>query len=232
MSYVFRSFQFVYFINKFAINDTVSFCQNIIKRTGNLFSAKPTLWPLPDGVPPEIPRIQMAGQRQDSKASLSVSHSRADLIIHDTAVKFDEKSFDKTFLHPLRNITEVLLSEHQLAMNRLGCVINANLDVSDPLKYMREEILGKGQGILESHAILQSRLSMLEILDWRFAQVNRWLRISANQSEESKPLEFLLDFNTLPERELNVDTATTIDFAERVKKYVFEHLPTLTGKAK
>ena len=192
------------------------------------FDGEPMLLPsLPDA-PPEIPGIVLSAK--DGSASLSVSSTRVDTTLnHPQGSLWDIRSLVDKESSFFQSLAETLSTADQVqtGISRVGVVLTLNAHVdSDELAQIRNRFLN-------SHFELGQNRVDLRFLDrqmWEEFQVNRWLRLGMmHEQDGTGSLEVILDYNTIPDEDYNLNGTRIGQFLEVLKSKAGEELEVFDG---
>ena len=203
--------------------DKLTFAAALRNSNPNRFDGEPVLLPsLPDA-PPEIPEIVLSSK--DGSTSLLVSSTRVDVTVNHAPEAFaNYRALLEEDGSLFRSLAEVISKADQVqsAIGRVGIILalNANLNVSE-VEQVRNRFLNSdfrlGQNRVE--------LRFLDRQPWDKFQANRWLRIGMSREEDGTgSLDVILDCNTIPEVNYNLDGNGIGQFLEVLKSKVDEEL--------
>ena len=187
------------------ITSSLRFINTINDLLGDILGDNPTVLPVPQDSPAEIPRIQCLSP--DKKWNLSVSLERTNLVYFYPSIS-EKKVME---IEKFSSISSRFFSEYQkkldLAVQRLALVTDRILphqDASDCIidKFCRNEYRQEGRPF---NNVRRFEIHSLKKYDWEDFHVNSWVRIKSmdykliDEYEESvRVISVVNDLNTLP----------------------------------
>ena len=210
------SAQLVFFINPLlATKSKLDLAQMIIKSTDNIFDGPPTILPIPDDAPQEIPRIIL--KNGANTLTCNVCINRIDFLFRESKA-FNEgmclPEFWSDYSKTINNFTNCIKKDLDTSITRLGFVVNLFCGLKGSAnKYLTKEYL-KSNIFSDPFEIQLNVLNKL-VLDG-FVNINRWLkfkpiRFITNISNDTA-LSVELDLNTSPEEKHDFKTEEVVKF--------------------
>lgn len=203
--------QVVAYASALDFSDKLSIAQKLRDIKAVDFGGEPTIFPLPEDAPPEIPRIIL--KSRDGKYALNLYLNRVDLVYQGKKIDFDGtpeslKTVNDSLVKCFLEVTSLLSREFSAKFNRAAMVVRhiAKLDESSKKLLAHTLLRADGDTPYEVRMAYLFKESMGEF------KVNRWFRVETLRSKkdpkDDEALAILFDINTLP----NVDYA----FSEKV----------------
>lgn len=176
-----KTIQCVFFIKEIRKTFNKVNIASVIMSKVNFLDGEPTVLPLPDDAPAEIPRIVLKANNNTCQISLR----RVDFIKEFQGEEISDILLD--FITASKALSEVLLNDLGFVINRIGFVVSGYLEADTSAfvkEYYIKETMSKANGFdLGFHF-------NLEISNTNF---NKWVRVNNRENI----LNFIVDYNTL-----------------------------------
>lgn len=165
-----------------------------------LFSVEPTV--LPSDAPVEVPRILM---QERGVGQLTVGYARADLILEWRA----DQSWRDRVTALSEELARYFVEQARLKVQRLGFVVTFGVAEDINLEAIRSRYVAVGK-MLDAQEIGIAWLRRTKV---QGILVNRWVRFSIS-SLPGGDRSVVIDTNTLPEDQLDLDATTVKKIVE------------------
>jgi len=194
------SLQLVLFSSGIVIEDKLKTANTLNEALSGIFDGDPLIFPLPNDVPPEIPRILL--KSKDEKHKLQIAPQRIDFIFQykkeEEATPFPIPSLFEKFVKIFQYFKETVHTQFM----RTAMVANWTIELEKfpgaeclLSKYIQKETPLKSPYALELHCLTKETIADLK--------VNKWVRIKSAPKkigpEQDKFIGFVIDINTFPE---------------------------------
>lgn len=180
--------QSAFFISNIDFANKIETASLLMKSVSALGEVVPTILPIPDDAPKEIPRIII--NTKDNKFSLTVSLERIDFFIKD----YSNGDIEEKYLNISNDIAAIILNNLKINIYRLAqiCQFKQSFD-SDALSTFRNKV--SEDFINNAKEIQLHRLKLIKIDDY---DVNQWLRLVSDHSNHENPILIInTDTNTV-----------------------------------
>jgi hypothetical protein len=202
-----------------------------VSLTGEKFDGQPTILPIPQDAPPDIPRLQLSSK--DKKWGLNISLTRTDLLHVSDPFKSDDIDKVRGFSSLCSDFFTRFQKSIDLRVQRLAFVTDRILRQKSPSDYIVEKFCRPelGQEGLPFNNTKSFELHSLKKYQWEGFNVNSWVRLkSAVHGPEKFPVVLLLnDINTLPKEE-DPSKQFTSDDIKRFFENVTNHIKGIVDK--
>ena len=177
-----QSSQFAYFLSSIDLSDRLKIAENIRATTKSVLDGQPTILPIPDDAPPEIPRIMLSSK--DKRFICNVALNRFDFI-HKTTNQdtgMETMEFDDFLLKEIVLLNKLLFTELDVKSHRLGLIITYHSHLEqEGLAYLKSRYFGnpKDKAVeLQAHRLTQESIAEMNS--------NNWIRLVAKLPESEK----------------------------------------------
>lgn len=218
------SYQLAYFLSNLDLSDKLNLAEHIRTKLGNFVDGSPTILPIPDNAPHEIPRIIY--QSKTGVYSINVSQSRIDFIrnkSNDEAVEVDKA---KEFLALEKQLTDLVFDDFKSSVYRLGIILNFNVDIGvSAIEYLKSNYKQTKPNPyqLEFNQQIQSKIESMK--------TNQWVRLTARNYDfdglDKKNLNVLVDINTILEEKYKVNKDMASSFFSKSFSIAIEEVQRL-----
>lgn len=190
---------------------------------GNLYNGQPTILPIPQDAPSEIPRIILKNANESYVCNFS--QDRVDFTFNRKDSSGTLQDASDTFLNYLISHVEVINNNLRVPINRIGILIT----LVYPLKESSNKFMS--ENFLKEHLFENSydvQLGVLKKEQLAGFETNCWFRIHTmrNKKDQSDDRALLIsyDVNTLPERSLDLNRDKVSIFYNSSIKYILDGL--------
>ncbi len=216
-----ESAQVVLFANYINLNDKLKIAELFNKQFGKVFDGSPTILPIPDDAPQEIPRVIL--NTKNGVFTCNIAINRVDLIYKSQIID-EYDSFGK-FLKDFSILIDKLIQGTFLLiegnLNRVGLIINYAADPkTNTIDFLRSNFLkrsNKEEKDIQVHKRYEAKLVNLKI--------NNWLRIISRKPELKKsPLLIISDINTSRKEKYVIQSKDAQTFFKEALRISYETL--------
>lgn len=217
--YGLESLQSVLFVNSLDFTNKLQLAQDLQKTKSINIGGDPTVLPLPNDAPLEIPRIML--KSNDQTYNVNAGPSRIDILFKnksydkDGIPQSDSKAVAKQIIETTLEINEIIVKKYRAQVNRSALIARVliKLDVSSK-EYLYKKFIKK-----PSDQPFEVNLAMLYRKELGKFKVNKWKRFETlrnikNPDDESA-LSLILDINSLPEIDYKFSKETISDFLSK-----------------
>lgn len=203
IKYGLESLQSVLFVSALDFTNKLQLAQDLKGIKSVDISGDPTVLPLPNDAPLEIPRIML--KSTDQTYNVNAGPSRIDILFKnkdydkDGISQSDPEAVTKQIIQTTLEINEVIVKKYRAEVNRLALIARVliKFDISSK-EYLQKKFIKK-----PVEQPFEINLAMLYRKDLKNFKVNKWKRFETlrnikNPSDESA-ISLILDINTLPE---------------------------------
>jgi hypothetical protein len=190
---------------------------------GNLYNGQPTILPIPQDAPSEIPRIIL--KNANESYACNISQDRIDFTFNRKDSYGTLQDASDTFLNYLISHAEVINNNLRVTISRVGVVIT----LLYPLKESSNKFVS--EKFLKEHLFDNSyevQLGVLKREQLAGFETNCWFRMITvrNKKDQSddRALLIVYDVNTLPEKLLDLNRDQVSIFYNSSIKYVLDSL--------
>lgn len=203
-----------FFIGNVDLSNKLDIASKVNSYLKNLFDGDPTILPIPNDAPFELPRIML--NSKNKLFSCNISPQRVDFIVNKSkaiASGNKEVNAEDAFIKYTNMITQMILEELKWSINRLALISQCKSrpagGVIPFLQKMLTDDFSKSAKELQLHS-----LKTIEINDFK---VNYWLRlISQNSGTEKEFLLIASDLNTSQTEKYDVNKDSSKVFFKAV----------------
>lgn len=188
-----QSFQAALFVPNIDLSDRLAVANTVKKGLPSILDGIPTIFPFPDDIPLEIPRITLTNK--SGNIICNIAANRIDLICKETNLKNMPRNTIKSFFSLLEPLSITISKKISAISDRLALVTNYKADSSiDGLKLLKSRYLND-----EKDASIELQIHKLSKEKLLQFQVNNWLRLIAKNENKKEESQFLIisDVNTV-----------------------------------
>ena len=214
------SFQGALFSNMIVVENKMDYASKLLLSDNNLFDVEPTILPIPNDAPIDLPRVILKSKNGDFVCNTSLS--RVDLFYNvKKDPECDLRNVKSKFFPLLINTINFLNDSYKIKINRIGLVSSFVLELSDSSnKYILQKYLNENGLISDTSEIQLNVLNRLELLSKY--KINRWLRIRSLRDKPNvvndKFCSVKIDINTPAEIAYDIDReVASLIFTEAIK---------------
>ena len=211
-----------------SISNSLVFIKVIAELLGEKLKGNPSVLPIPQDAPANIPRMQFISH--DKKWILTISLARTDLIFVDPSISNPVDVNVEEFSGLCSNFFINYKEKLNIRVQRLAFVTD-RVSPDDQAasfivkKFCKDELAQDGKPFNNLHKF---EIHSLKTYDWRGYHLNSWVRIKASDLQAGKIVPALVvqnDLNTLPSGK-----ESDRDFSqEEIKKFFLEIPEHLSG---
>jgi len=214
------------FTPDFNISNSLKIANTAVEVLGDRLNGPPSILPIPQDAPSEVPRITLSSS--DKKLNISISLQRTNLF-SDVPAGIDTGEID---INEYSSISSVFFSEFQkrldLRVQRMGFVTERVELRKDALTYILERFCNKSQ-IEKGRPFYNAKrfeIHSLKKYDWEGLSINSWVRakflpVRMKDMQQVEPILLVEnDLNTL-----SIDEDPGAKFTEADIKKFFERAP-------
>lgn len=200
-----KTFQLVLFLTALDLKDKLKLAQELRAIEAVDLNGEPTLLPIPDDAPVEIPRIIL--RSEDKSYQMNVSFNRVDLVYVDNESEGEEvpvtqmEEIKDRMVKALEQIYDVLVKNYSANVNRSAVVTRQIVKLETDSKTFLESKLLKESPTKP----FEIRLAYLykESLGEKSFEINKWQRVETlrkkDNTEDDSALAVTYDVNTINE---------------------------------
>ncbi|MGB3479446.1 MAG: hypothetical protein WBB67_09825 [bacterium] len=223
-----RRVQHSLFSSSIVLNDVVRTVNNIKQRYPDIFDGDPTILPMPDDAPPQIPFVQLTDKKECYQ--LNISRSRVDFFFHN------KQMIGKIHLPVLQlydiflQVFKIMYDEIKAPFNRCAVVVEwaIALDSGSAAEFLKKKYIDSHAPYRNPFAVRLNYLSREVFDDFT---TNTWVNLrsarKSNAPEENNFIIVEIDYNTIPEEkyEFNHDAIAKLikQYYERMNSGIDEH---------
>jgi hypothetical protein len=203
-----ESAQVALFASSINLLERLKTAEIIKNQFSSVFDGTPTILPIPDDAPQEIPRIIL--NTKLSNYTCQVAANRVDLIYKAQSKEdFDSyASFFKAFSEKIKLLNKVIVNTLQTNVYRLGIIVNyAGYPKTDSVTYLRDSFLSR---TTKTEKELQIHMRFEDVLAGY--KVNNWLRIITREPKSGSSLLIISDINTTQKEKYDVKLKDANDY--------------------
>lgn len=170
-------FQTALFTPDLTITNSLKIANTVGNILGNFFDGEPSLLPIPQGAPADIPRIMLSSA--DGRWKLNISLLRTDLFFHNPF----ESDGKVVSIKKYAGISSKFFSMYQKKLNlraqRLAFVTDRVVIKDDALDYVLEKFCNKDQ-IKKGRPFYNAKrfeIHSLKKYNWEQFHINSWVKI-------------------------------------------------------
>ena len=205
-----KSAQIAYFLGSIDLSDRLKVAELIKKELGDILDGTPTILPIPDDAPLEIPRVIFPSKNNEFVCNVAVN--RFDFIqkVPDEKNGIEFKLFKEELSKRVTKLNKLLFEELKATGNRLGLILNYNaIPKEGGLNFLKKIYLGSSKDIsteLQLHKLTQGTIGDMKI--------NNWIRLVASNKQlaAGDRLVVISDINTSQSEKYALTKDTTEKF--------------------
>lgn len=190
-----KSAQIAYFLGSIDLSDKLKVAEIIKKELSDILDGTPTILPIPDDAPLEIPRVIFPSKNNEFVCNVAVN--RFDFIqkLPDEKNGIELKIFEMELSKRVTKLNKLLFEGLKATGNRLGLIVNYNaIPKEGGLNFLKKVYLGNLKDVsteLQLHKLTQGILGDMKINNWiRLVASNQQLAAGENR------LVIISDINT------------------------------------
>ncbi len=218
------------FTPELAISNSLKIANTVVDLIGNKVGQEPTILPIDQNVPPEIPRILF--NSSESQWSLNISLARTDLFYQPDPFASDAGISEEEFTAVASSFFSAFQQTLELRVQRIAFVSERLSVQNDALTYIQKRFCNEDQ-IKEGRAFHNAERFEIHSLKkylWEDFNINSWVRTKVQniikKDGESVPSIILVnDLNTL-----SLNEAKDQRFSLEEIKQFFDEIPAELGK--
>lgn len=197
-----QSVQIAYFLGSIDLSDRLKVAEIVRKEMADVLDGQPTILPIPDDAPLEIPRIILTSKTGNFICNIAAN--RFDFInkFSESEEGTNVSKIEKELPVNIKKLNNLLFTSLSATSYRLGLIINYTFNPAEGgLSFLKSSLLEDDKDVsieLQLHKLTQGQIKTLK--------VNNWIRLIAT---EGKPLSVISDINTsqVEKYEINDDLA-------------------------
>ncbi len=202
----------VIFTPDFSITNQLKLLNIVASLVGDIFDGQPTVLPIPQDAPPDIPRIQLSSK--DDKWRLSISLTRTEIAYLSPFQQINPEmvkrftSLSSGFFSEYQRSIDVRVQRLAIITDRILFQENASEFIVE--KFCKPELKQQGKPFNNTRAF---EVHSLKKYEWEGFKINSWVRIRSNLREKDGAafVNVTNDVNTLPQKEDPSKQFTLID---------------------
>lgn len=194
-------------------NEKLDLLTKLLKKCGELLDDEPTLLPISQDAPPNIPRLQLNSKNKSFAYGISLKNSDIQFNqIGEPSQKVTEIS--ETLFGTVNQILSLYIREYHWKIARLALVVNYFAELNEKSSdYITSNFL------CNIPASSQVELSLFKKDKIDESNVNRWFRIKSVEKSD-RLLHLAVDINTLQEEKLNLNVQQMLEFFKKSIPYI------------
>jgi hypothetical protein len=191
-SLLIRTIQAAFFLTNIDLSDRIEVANKTKRKLSPLLEGTPTILPIPDDAPLEIPRVVL--KSENGKYTCNISANRLDFIHKQSDISKSYEQLWEKFLGNINKLADVIFEELSASSYRLGLVVNYEASFKKGgLDFLKSEVLHSPEDTSQ-----EIQIHKLTTLKTNGFHVNNWLRLISKSEEAKKnPLGIISDVNTL-----------------------------------
>ncbi|MBI2613978.1 MAG: hypothetical protein HYW62_04375 [Candidatus Levybacteria bacterium] len=203
-----KAFQIAYFLGSLDLSDRLKVAEIVRKELGNVLDGQPTILPIPDDAPLEIPRVILTSK--NGEFICNISANRFDFInkLPEGKEGMNISHVEKNLPGIINKLNKLLFAGLNATSYRLGLIINYTFTPKEGgLSFLKSNLLGDENDIaseLQMHKLIHGQIKSLK--------VNNWVRLIA---VETKPLLIVSDINTTQTEKYEINNELALAFFEQ-----------------
>ena len=217
------------FTPELTIPNSLRLANFIVEIMGRYVGEEPSILPIPQDAPREIPRILF--KSADSKWRLDVSLARTNLVYMVDPTSANERMSEEEFSSVASNFFGNYQEEFSLVVQRLAFVTERAWIGNNALNYVQERFCKESQ-IGESgpfHDAKRFEIHCLKKYSWEGFNINSWVRtkflpIKSGENETAPAVLVINDLNTLSKNKAQDEWFSR----DQIETY-FTNIPTELG---
>jgi hypothetical protein len=211
--------QTVFFLSSLDFSSKLKLALTLTEILEDLFDTEPTILPVPDNFPQEIPRLVL--KSKDKIWTYQVSFNRFELVFDLPPEKYGTGEFEDVLgIHAQTglNIWESLQTDYKASGHRIG-VVTGFASLGDNLVDVLRSRFVQPSSAPEPHELQLHALHKLPIDN---LNINRWVRCFAGPArpdkfEANNLLRVEVDINSVPEETFDLTSDNIQRFFDQVK---------------
>lgn len=215
----FEALQVAIFTRSLDLTDKLEVAQALRKLKTINFEGEPTIFPLPEDAPLEIPRIIL--KSKDNSFALNISPIRTDLIFQSQKSAESDlpngelSTIEKQIIPTILEVFEILSKNFSANVSRAAVIakIIAKLDMSSK-EFLQKTYIQKMTTTpyeIKTHFLFKEKLGDFQINKWKRLETLR----NKKNLEDDSALLFALDINTLLEIDYKFTPKNLEDFYKK-----------------
>jgi len=199
-----QKIQFALFPKNLDLTDKIKIANDLKSNAGGIFDGEPTILPLLNDAPPEIPRIIL--KSKDNVFSCNISNSRIDFFLQNASAENNFEVVKKDYLLKVESLYKYFVNNLKTSIGRIGFVVNFVSKLDDSAnKLLIQTVLQNDFYFAKSSKIKNISLIFSEgdKLNNGF-DVNRIIQIESlrkiSDPADDKLISIKYDLNTSPEK--------------------------------
>lgn len=215
--------QMVIYTSSLDLSDKLGLAQELRRgvKAISIFEGEPTILPLPEDSPSELPRIIL--KNQDGSFSLNISPARTDLFYKSK--DFDEQGISKIKLQNIEaemidsiiEIATLLRTKFTSHIHRAAIIVNHLVKLKESSRDFLSNNFLKKNVVVDKPYDIQLNFGNKKTIDG--FKINEWVRFhtlrSKKNPEDDTAFMFILDINSLVEVDYNFIEANLKSFFEK-----------------
>lgn len=192
-----------------------------LKTSISALDGDPLIMPIPDDAPSDIPRIILTSKNKEY--SLNLSPKRVDFFYNNLSSKSTTyDNFTKEMIKTIKIIDETLRTNHSATINRLGLIVDFELDKKNAIRYAKDFF---NKSFVFKDNLLEEQIHLLNREIKEGFRFNNWIRIIAQTHNEKMPKVIISnDINTLVREDKTFSNVEVNKFYTQMLKYVTENI--------
>ena len=215
--------QMVIYTSSLDLSDKLGLAQELRRgvKAISIFEGEPTILPLPEDSPSELPRIIL--KNQDGSFSLNISPARTDLFYKSK--DFDEQGISKIKLQNIEaemidsiiEIATLLRTKFTSHIHRAAIIVNHLVKLKESSRDFLSNNFLKKNVVVDKPYDIQLNFGNKKTIDG--FKINEWVRFhtlrSKKNPEDDTAFMLILDINSLIEVDYNFTEANLKSFFEK-----------------
>lgn len=202
-----QSIQVAFFLGNIDLSNRLSVASLIQKELSPKLNGTPTILPIPDDAPLEIPRIILISK--DKNLTCNIAANRLDLSYKETDEKKPLEKIEKDFFKVVQRLAKITFTSFSMTSNRLGLVTKYKVSQSiNGMELLKKNYLGNPKDA--STELQIHRLFIEKIGDFK---TNNWIRLISKKGNKEKELFLVIsDINTSKTIKYKIDFQKAMAF--------------------
>lgn len=224
--------QLTAYIATIEFSDKLKIAQEIRSVRAIEFNGEPTILPVPDDTPLDIPRIIL--KSKDEKFILNLSYTRIDLYYQGIETTQEQipttlsQAVKQQLLACIKEVSEILISKFSASFYRAAIVDNQIVKLTIGSKDYLQTFMLKKTNVTP----YEIKIANLYKEDLGVYKINRWERFDTLRNkvnlDDDKGLRYILDINTASEIKYDFDSEKLVEYfkmaleliSKQTKKYI------------
>lgn len=218
------------FTPELTISNSLKIANTVVDLIGKYVGQEPTILPIEQNAPPEIPRLLF--NPPESKWSLNISLARTDLFYQPDPFTSDTGLSEEEFAEVASNFFVAFQQALDFRVQRIAFVSERLSVQNDALTYVQERFCNEDQikGSRAFHNAERFEIHSMKKYSWEDFNINSWVRIKVQniikKDGESVPSIILVnDLNTM-----SLNEAKDQRFSPKEIKQFYDKIPAELGK--